>query len=175
MSNEVSLHGEKISVAGKIPAPGSQLPEFKLVNKNLEDMTLGDFNHKRKLIYIVPSIDTPVCADSSKKFNEMLNQCSHSEIACLVISADLPFANARFAEKNEDGLRNICFLSMMRSRQFAKDYGVLIENGPLAGITSRAVVVADEKNQVVHSELVKDIGSEPDYQKAVEALTASTQ
>lgn len=173
MSTEVSLQGEKIRLAGKMPAVGSSLPDFKLVNKDLEDLTLGDFNHKRKLIYIVPSIDTPVCANSSKKFNELLAERSRDKVSCLVISADLPFANARFIG-HEDGLSNLCFLSMMRSRQFAKDYGVLIETGPLAGIMARAVVVADEKNQIVYTELVSEVSSEPDYQKAMEALFASS-
>lgn len=171
MSTEISLQGEKVSLAGKVPTPGSSLPEFKLVNDNLEDLSLTELNHRRKLICIVPSVDTPVCAHSAKKFNDMLADSQQDKITCLVVSADLPFAHQRFA-KSEGGLKNIRLLSMMRSRQFAKDYGVLIETGPLAGITARAVIVADEKNQVLYSELVSEISSEPDYQKAIEALTA---
>ena len=160
----------RLVLPARFPAPGSSLPDFKLVSKDLEDLSLVHFNHKCKLICIVPSVDTPVCANSAKKFNEKMAHCPADKAVCLVVSADLPFASARFAD-NEKGFERIRFLSMMRSRQFAKDYGVLIESGPLAGITARAVIVADDKNRVVYSELVSEISSEPDYQRAMEALT----
>jgi thiol peroxidase len=114
----------------------------------------------------VPSLDTPVCALSTKKFNEHAK--SHSDTVLLLVSADLPFAQGRFC--SAEGTTNVVPLSMMRSRQFAKDYGVLIEDGPLAGITARAVVVLDANNKVLHSELVPEIAQEPNYEAALKAL-----
>ena len=116
---------------------------------------------------IVPSLDTPTCALSTKKFNDAA--ANHPDAAFLMISADLPFAMSRFC--SAESLQNVATLSLMRSRQFAKDYGVLIQDGPLAGITARAVVVVDENNQILHSELVAEIADEPDYEAAISALS----
>jgi len=160
----ITLHGNPITTNGDLPAVGSQAPDFKLVDSELNDKTLADFSGKKKLLNIVPSLDTPVCATSTKKFNE------HASDSCvmLIISADLPFAMGRFCEA--EGTDKVVSLSMMRSRKFAKDYGVLIQDGPLAGITARAVVVLDENNKVVYAELVPEIAHEPDYDKALAAL-----
>lgn len=162
----ISLQGNEIHTSGKIPAAGTQAPDFVLVNKDLEDIPLAKFKGKRKLISIVPSLDTPVCATSTKKFNEAIEKLEDS--VCIVVSADLPFAMSRFCDTESQ--EHIVALSMMRSRKFAKDYGVLIEDGPLAGITARAIVVLDKTNVVKHSELVDEISNEPDYDKALEAL-----
>lgn len=166
MMATVSLQGNEIHVSGKIPAVGTQAPDFVLVNRDLEDISLTKFKGKRKLISIVPSLDTPVCASSTKKFNEAIEKLEDS--VCIVISADLPFAMSRFCDSESQA--NITPLSMMRSREFAEDYGVLIEDGPLAGITARAIVVLDKANVVKHSELVSEISNEPDYDKALAAL-----
>ena len=145
---------------------GRDAPDFKLVTSSLADVTLADFAGKKKLLNIVPSLDTSVCALSTRKFNEHAK--AHADAVILVISADLPFAQKRFC--GNEGLSNVVTLSMMRSRKFAKDYGVLLEDGPLAGLTARAVVVLDESNRVRHTELVPEIAQEPDYEAALAAL-----
>jgi Peroxiredoxin len=162
----ITLKGNEIHTTGKLPAVGSQAPEIHLVNKDLADVTLANFAGKKKLLNIVPSLDTAVCAISTKKFNEYAK--GRDEMAVLIISADLPFAQGRFCTSEK--LQNVVPLSMMRSRNFAKDYGVLIEDGPLAGITARAVVVLDKNNKVLYTELVPEIVQEPDYEKALAAL-----
>lgn len=160
----ITLHGDKINTNGELPAVGSQAPDFKLTDGELNDKSLADFAGKKKLLNIVPSLDTPVCAASTKKFND----AASDDAVMIVISADLPFAMGRFCTaENTD---KVVTLSMMRNKNFAKDYGVLIQDGPLAGITARAVVVLDEGNKVVHTELVPEIAQEPDYDKALAAL-----
>ena len=161
-----ALQGNPVTLSGELPAVGGSAPDFKLVDKDLGDKTLADFAGKKKLLNIVPSLDTPVCATSTKKFNEAM--AGKSDAVALVISADLPFAMGRFC--GAEGISNVVSLSMMRSRSFAKDYGVLIEDGPLAGITARAVVVLDASDTVVYTQLVPEITQEPDYDAALAAL-----
>lgn len=163
---DITLRGNPIHTDGDLPKVGSRAPEFTLVSKELKDMTLADFPGKKKLLNIVPSLDTPVCALSTKKFNEHAK--THPDTVILVISADLPFAQGRFC--GNEHLDNVVPLSMMRSHDFADDYGVLIQDGPLAGVTARAVVVLDENDKVVYTEMVPEIGQEPDYEKALQAL-----
>jgi thiol peroxidase len=163
---EIKLEGNPIHTNGDLPHVGSPAPDFKLTNKDLQDVSLGDFTDRRKLIYIVPSLDTPVCAESTKKFDELVRQRPDLEI--LIVSADLPFAMGRFCAA--ENLERVTVLSMMRDRNFAKDYGVLIQDGPLEGITARAVVLLDTDNLVMHAELVGEIGAEPDYDAVFRAL-----
>ena len=162
----ITLQGNPCKTNGELPSVGSTLPAFALVDAELNNRTLEDYAGKRKLLSIVPSLDTGVCAKSTKVFNEEMK--SRAEAVALVISADLPFAQGRFC--GAEGVDNVVTLSMMRSRNFAKDYGILIEDGPLAGITGRAVVVADEDDKVVYTQLVTEITEEPDYQAALAAL-----
>ena len=162
----ITLNGNEIHTNGTLPAVGSQAPDFHLVDADLNDRRLADYPGKKKLLNIVPSLDTPVCATSTKKFNDHARD--RNDVVMLVISADLPFAMGRFC--TGEGIDKVIPLSMMRSRNFAKDYGVLIEDGPLAGITARAVVVLDEGNRVTYTELVPEIGQEPDYDKALAHL-----
>ena len=162
----ITLRGNEIHTTGMLPAVGSQAPDFELVDGKLANKKLRDFAGKKKLLNIVPSLDTPVCALSTKKFNEQAK--SRADTVMLMISADLPFAQGRFCAA--EGATNVVPLSMMRSRKFAKDYGVLIEDGPLAGITARAIVVLDQNDKVVHSELVPEIAQEPNYEAALKAL-----
>jgi thiol peroxidase len=162
----VTLEGNPINTNGELPAVGAPAPDFHLVKSDLSDVGLADFSGKKKLLNIVPSLDTGVCADSTKKFNAELG--SRDDVAVLVVSADLPFAAGRFC--SAEGVDNVITLSMMRSRNFAKDYGVLIQDGPLAGITARAVVVLDASNKVIYTELVPEITQAPDYDKAIAAL-----
>lgn len=162
----ITFTGNPVHTNGELPAVGTTAPDFKLVTADLKDVSLADFAGKKKLLNIVPSLDTSVCALSTHKFNEHAK--AHPDTVVLVISADLPFAQKRFC--GNDGLVNVVPLSMMRSRKFAKDYGVLQEDGPLAGLTARAVVVLDENNRVRYTELVPEIAQEPDYNAALAAL-----
>lgn len=162
----ITLQGNPINTNADLPVAGTQAPAFKLVDKDLADVTLDTYKGKKKLLNIVPSLDTPVCATSTKKFDKIAAE--RDDVVMLMISADLPFAMARFCAA--ESTNAVVSLSMMRDRNFAKDYGVLITDGPLAGITARAVVVLDENNKVVYSEMVPEIAQEPDYDKAIAAL-----
>jgi thiol peroxidase len=162
----VTLQGNQIHTNGELPAVGSSAPDFHLVDGKLNDVHLADYGGKKKLLNIVPSLDTPTCATSTRKFNERAHD--KADAVVLVVSADLPFAQGRFC--GAEGIDNVIPLSMMRSRNFAKDYGVLITDGPLAGITARAVVVIDENDRVVYTQLVPEIADEPDYDAALAAL-----
>ncbi len=163
---DITLQGNLIHTNGDLPAVGSNAPDFNLVAADLADVTLAKFAGKKKLLNIVPSLDTGVCATSTTKFNAAIE--SKQNAVALVISADLPFAQGRFC--SAEGLKNVETLSMMRNRNFAKDYGVLISDGPLAGICARAVVVMDENNKVVYTEMVPEITQEPDYESALASL-----
>lgn len=163
---KITLHGNPIHSNGELPKVGSKAPDFKLTTKDLKDVSLADYKGKKKLLNIVPSLDTPVCAISTRKFNEHAKQ--HKDSVILVVSADLPFAQGRFC--GNEHLDNVIPLSLIRSKKFAEDYGVLIKDGPLAGVTARAVVVLDANDKVVYTELVPEIGQEPDYDKALKAL-----
>lgn len=159
----VTLAGNPIDVAGNFPKVGDIAPDFKLVNKDLADVSLADFAGKKKILNIVPSLDTPVCATSTRKFND----AASDKVAVLVISADLPFAQNRFCGAEAP---NVTTLSTMRGAEFMKQYGVAIVSGPLAGITARAVIVLDEANKVLHAELVPEIKQEPNYDAALAVL-----
>jgi thioredoxin-dependent peroxiredoxin len=163
---QITLEGNAINTNGELPQIGSDAPDFSLTKSDLSDVSLADFGGKKKLLNIVPSLDTGVCAASTKKFNEAMAGKSNS--VALVISADLPFAQSRFC--GAEGIESVISLSMMHSRNFAKDYGVLITDGPLAGICARAVVVLDEQNKVVYTQLVPEIVEEPDYDSALAHL-----
>ena len=162
----VTLGGEPIAVAGNFPRPGDAAHSFMLVDKDLKDVSLSQFWGKRKVLNIVPSLDTPVCQESARKFNAAASSLPNTVV--LVISADLPFAQNRFC--GAEGLSNVITLSTLRGRDFHKDYGVMIMDPPLAGLTARAVVVLDENDKVIHSELVSEIKNEPDYLTALAAL-----
>ena len=162
----ITLKGNPINTNGELPALGSAAPDFVLVGKDLANVTLADYAGKKKLLNIVPSLDTGVCATSTIKFNQAMS--GKSNAVALVISADLPFAMSRFC--GAEGIDNVISLSMMRSKSFAKDYGVLITDGPLEGICARAVVVLDEDNKVIYTQLVPEIGEEPDYDSALAML-----
>ena len=161
----VTLGGEPVSIGGNFPRAGDAAHSFMLVDKDLKDVSLSSFWGKRKVLNIVPSLDTPVCAASTRKFNEVASNLPNTVV--LVISADLPFAQNRFC--GAEGLNNVITLSTLRGRDFHKDYGVMIMDPPLAGLTARAVVVLDENDRVVYSELVPEIKQEPNYEAALAA------
>jgi thiol peroxidase len=161
----ITLHGNPVQTSGDLPGRGSAAPGFRLVGADLKDLSLHDYAGKKKVLNIFPSIDTPTCATSVRKFNQRASSLKDTVVLC--ISADLPFAQKRFC--GAEGLNNVVTLSTMRGHSFSKDYGVLIETGPLSGLAARAVVVLDEDNQVLYSELVKEIADEPDYESALTA------
>ena len=162
----ITRYGNPIHTNGELPKIGNAAPDFRLVDVDLNDVSLASFKGKKKLLNIVPSLDTPTCALSTKKFNEQV--AAYPNAVILVISADLPYAHKRFcAAESTDKIKT---LSMMRNRQFARDYGVLIVDGPTEGITARAVVVIDENDKVVYTELVPEIKQEPNYDAALAAL-----
>jgi len=162
----VTLGGTPVNVAGNFPQAGQTAPDFKLVGKDLKDVTLNDYAGKRKVLNIVPSLDTAVCATSTRKFNEKAASLDNTVV--LAISADLPFAMGRFC--TAEGIQNVIPLSLMRGREFLKNYGVEITDGALGGVAARGVVVLDENNKVLHAELVSEIKTEPNYDAALAAL-----
>lgn len=162
----ITLKGNEIHTNGDLPAEGGQAPDFRLTNADLKDVSLSDFAGKKKVLNIFPSIDTPVCATSTRQFNERGG--GRGDAVMLMISADLPFAFKRFCEA--EGIGNVETLSTFRDEGFAQDYGVKITDGPMAGLCARAVVVLDENDKIVHSQLVPEIGEEPDYDAALKAL-----
>lgn len=164
--SEVTLKGQPINVDGSFPETSSAAPAFKLVGTDLGDKSLADFSGQRKILNIFPSVDTPTCAMSVRQFNQAASALDNAVVLC--ISADLPFAQARFC--GAQGLDKVTSLSTMRGEAFLKDYGVAIASGPMAGLAARAVVVLDENDKVLHAQLVAEIADEPDYDAALAAL-----
>lgn len=162
----VTLKGSPVEVNGQLPQVGQQAPAFSLVAGNLSDVTLASLGAKRKILNIFPSVDTPTCATSVRTFNAKASSLDNTVVLC--ISADLPFAQARFC--GAEGLENVVNLSTLRGAAFLGDYGVQIASGPLTGLAARAVVVLDADNKVLHSELVGEIANEPDYAAALAVL-----
>ena len=147
-------------------AVGSAAPDFTLVKTDLAEVTLADYKGKKVVLNIFPSIDTPVCAASVRRFNKVAGETDNTVVLC--ISADLPFAHTRFCET--DGLKNVESLSVFRSPVFGKDYGVTITTGPIAGLLSRAIVILNPEGKVVYTEQVPEITQEPNYDAALAAL-----
>lgn len=162
----VTLKGNPVQVDGHFPKQGDKASAFSLVGKDLSDKTLASFAGKRKVLNIFPSIDTPTCATSVRRFNEKAAALQDAVVLC--ISADLPFAQARFC--GAEGLDNVVTLSTLRGREFLRDYGVAIASGPLAGLAARAVVVLDQDDKVLHAEMVGEIADEPNYDAALKVL-----
>ena len=162
---KITLKGNPVTTCGELPAVGSKAPDFTLADNKLADVTLASYAGKKKLLNIVPSLDTPTCATSTRRFNEKATE--HPDTVVLVVSADLPFAQKRFCET--EGLNDVVPLSTMRSN-FARDYGVQLTDSKLKGLTCRAIVVIDENDNVAYTQLVGEIAEEPDYDKALAAL-----
>ena len=162
----VTLEGNPLHVEGHFPQPGEKAHSFMLVDKDLNDVALSHFAGKRKVLSIVPSLDTPTCATSTRVFNEKASSLANTVV--IVISSDLPFAQSRFC--GAEGLDQVITLSTLRGRDFHRNYGVLITEHPLTGLTARAVIVLDENDTVLYSQLVPEIADEPDYDAALAAL-----
>ncbi len=163
---QVLFKGTPAHTNGNLPKVGSTAPDFKLTAGDLSEVTLANFKGKKKLLSIVHSLDTGVCATSTKRFNEFAK--SRTDVVVLVVSCDLPFAQGRFC--TAEGTKNVVTLSMMRDRHFAKDYGVLMDDSPLAGLCARSTLVLDENNKVLYTQLGPELTVEPDYDKALAAL-----
>lgn len=161
----VTLKGNPFNTNGDLPAVGSKAPAFDLVKTDLSPATSADFSGKRVVLNIFPSVDTPTCAQSVRQFNQQASTMDNTAVVC--VSMDLPFALARFC--GAEGLQNVVPASAFRS-SFASDYGVKMVDGPLAGLTARAVVVLNEQGEVLHTELVSEIANEPDYDAALAVL-----
>jgi len=164
--SQVTFQGNPVPLKGSLPRVGDKAPAFSLTSGDLSDKGLDDFAGKSKIISIVPSLDTAVCAASARAFNEKAG--SRPDTVVLNVSADLPFAAARFC--TAEGLENVTTLSTFRSPEFLDDYGIGIADGPLKGLTARAVLVLDSENNVVHSQLVPEITEEPDYDSVLNSL-----
>jgi thiol peroxidase len=162
----IKLKGTPVHTAGMLPEKNQPAPPFKLTNVDLADVSLDQFKGKKKILNIVPSIDTGVCAMSTRRFNKEI--ADRKDTVVLNISADLPFAQKRFFEAEK--IANVTPLSTMRAHNFGKEYGVVMVDGPLAGLMSRAVIVLNADNQVVYTEQVPDISNEPNYGAALAAL-----
>lgn len=161
----ITFQGKPLHTSGELPAVGSKAPNFSLANGKLVDVTLVTYAGKQKVLNIVPSLDTPTCAASTRKFNEKAAHFHNTVV--LVVSADLPFAQCRFCEVED--LTHVIPLSTFRS-SFADDYGVKLVDTFLAGLTARAVIIIDENDNVVYTELVSELANEPDYESALAAL-----
>jgi thiol peroxidase len=161
----ITFQGKPLHTCGELPAVGSKAPDFSLANGKLVDVTLVTYAGKQKVLNIVPSLDTPTCAASTRKFNEKAAHFHNTVV--LVVSADLPFAQCRFCEVED--LTHVIPLSTFRS-SFADDYGVKLVDTFLAGLTARAVIIIDENDNVVYTELVSELANEPDYESALAAL-----
>lgn len=162
----ITLKGNTIHTEGELPKTGDKAPDFVLTGGDLGDVSLKDFAGKKKILNIVPSLDTGVCAASARRFNQ--DAGSLGNVVVLTISNDLPFAQKRFCEA--EGIKAVVPLSELRSRSFGQDYGVRISDGPLAGLLSRAIVVLDEDDRVLYTEQVPEIAQEPNYEKALSAV-----
>ncbi len=162
----LTFKGTPVESFGTLPAKGSEAPFFCLVKTDLSEAGPADFAGKRLVLNIFPSLDTPVCAASVRYFNQAA--ASLDNIVVLCISADLPFAHRRFCET--EGLKNVVSLSVFRSPEFGKDYGVTMTAGPLKGLLSRAIVIIDADGIVRFTQQVSEIVEEPDYSAALKVL-----
>lgn len=162
----ITLKGNPIETIGSLPAVGSAAPAFTVVRSDLAEVSLKDFAGKRLVLNIFPSVDTPTCAMSVRKFNEQASKLDNTAVLC--VSADLPFAFGRFC--GAEGIANVTTGSVFRSPEFGKDYGVQVTTGPLKGLLSRAVVVVGTDGKVLHTEQVGEIANEPNYEAALAVL-----
>ena len=164
---QITRAGEPLDVAGTLPAKGQAAPEMTLTNTELQDVTLATYAGKRKVLNIIPSVDTPTCAMSTRRFNELASNLADTVV--LVVSADLPFAAKRFC--GAEGLDNVETLSTFRHPEFREVWGVALCNNSMEGLCARAVVVLDADNRVLRSELVSELKNEPDYDAALVVLS----
>jgi thiol peroxidase len=163
---QVTIKGKPIHTSGNLPPLHTKAPDFTLTDRDLKDRSLHEFHGKKKIITTVPSLDTGTCSTMTKHFNEIAKK--HPNLVILTVSADLPFAQKRFCET--EAVHNVLILSMMRNKDFGKSYGLLLTDGPIAGLLARSVFLLDEKDHVLYSELVPEITTEPNYHAVLKAF-----
>ena len=163
----ITVDGSPATTRGDLPAVGTRAPDFRLVDPDMADVRLADFAGKRKVISVILSIATPVCRASNRRFNEAV--AALQDTVVLIVSVDTPFALKGYCDA--EGIDGVHLLSTLRTRAFAEDYGTLINEGPLEGAMCRAVIVLDEDDTILHTELVAEIGHEPDYDAVFAALS----
>ncbi len=166
----ITFKGSLITTIGELPEIDTSAPDFMLTKTDLSDAVLKDFSGKTIVLNIFPSIDTPVCAASVRKFNDEASRFDNTVVLC--ISADLPFAHQRFCEI--EGLKDVVPLSVFRSQEFGTNYGVTITNSPLKGLMSRAIVVIDKTGNVVYKQQAPEIAQEPNYNEVLKAISEIT-
>ena len=167
---EVAFKGNTVHTAGSLPKVGTMAADFKVVKTDLAPVALSEFKGKKVILNIFPSLDTPVCATSVRRFNAEADKLDNTAVLC--ISRDLPFAQKRFC--GAEGLNNVITGSEYRDSSFSSAYGVGIVDSPLAGLLSRAIVVVDEAGKVIYTEQVPEISQEPDYAKALAAAKSGS-
>jgi thiol peroxidase len=163
---EITLKGTAIHISGNLPSIGDKASDFVLTKTDMSDLSLKDFKGKRLVLNVFPSIDTPVCALSVRKFNQEASKLNNAVVLC--VSEDLPFAHARFC--SAEGIKNVISVSDLRKRDFGRKYGLEIVDGPIAGLLARAVIIIGKEGKVLYVELVPEIAQEPDYEKALAVL-----
>jgi len=162
---QVTLKGNPVNTSGQLPAMGSTAPDFTLVKNDMSEVKLENYAGKKKVLNIFPSIDTPTCATSVRKFNEGAASTEGAVVLC--VSKDLPFAQKRFC--GSEGIDKVETLSAFRS-SFGQDYGVTLTDSGIKDLYARAIVVLDENNKVLHTELVSEIANDPNYQQVLDVL-----
>ena len=164
--SQITLGGQAVNTIGNLPSVKSKAPAFTLVKQDLSELSLSDLKGKNVILNIFPSLDTSTCAASVRKFNKEAASLSNTVI--LAVSADLPFAAGRFC--TTEGIENVIPVSVFRDQAFARDYGVLLVDGPLKGLLARSLVVVNSEGEVVYTELVSEIKDEPNYEAALAIL-----
>jgi thioredoxin-dependent peroxiredoxin len=166
----ITLNGSPLHTIGSLPAVGSQAPDFIVTKTDLSEIRLKNYLGRKIILNIFPSLDTPTCASAMHNFNDIASR--FSDILVLCISEDLPFAQTRFCSVEK--LQNVQPVSVFRHPEFGENYGVMIIDGPLMGILSRAVVIIDEQGKVIHAEQVKELSNEPDYENILSVLNGKS-
>ena len=167
---QITFKGNPVNTSGDLPEVGEKAPDFLLTKTDLTDVSLADFKGRNVVLNIFISVETPVCAESVRRFNQEITKYENTDVLC--VSRDLPFAHARF--NADEGLDNVISASELRNLDFGRDYGLRILDGQMAGLLARALVVIDENGKIIHTELVPEIGEEPDYDSALQILSSGT-
>jgi len=167
---QITFKGNPVNTSGDLPEVGEKAPDFLLTKTDLTDVTLADFKGRKLVLNIFISVETPVCAESVRRFNQEITEYDNTDVIC--VSRDLPFAHARF--NADEGVENVISATELRNLDFGRDYGLRILDGQMAGLLARALVVIDEDGKIMHTELVPEIGEEPDYDSALQILSSGT-
>ena len=171
MSQQTKLKGNPVNLTGNVLNVGDTAPAIAVVKGDLSEMTVGGAKATAQLIVVVPSLDTAVCATETRNFNT--KAAALEGVETVIVSMDLPFASKRFC--STEGIENVTTVSDFRNKEFGKAYGMLLADGPLAGVLARAVFVVDKAGKITYKELVPEITAEPEYDRALEAAKAAAK